>query len=146
MNLGVERSCIGDIVVNEGKAVCFVKIEVERYFKQQISKIGRVGVKIVNDKIVDIDFSDNVEVVSIVVSSLRLDAIVSALTKLSRDKAAALINSGKVFTNYNENKKVSYILRENDIITIRGYGKFIVKEQAGTTKKGRIKININHYR
>lgn len=146
MNLGVERSCIGDIVVNEGKAVCFVKSEVERYFKQQISKIGRVGVKIVNDKILDIDFSDNVEVVSIVVSSLRLDAIVSALTKLSRDKAAALINSGKVVTNYNENKKVSYILRENDIITIRGYGKFIVKEQAGTTKKGRIKININHYR
>ncbi len=146
MNLGVERSSIGDIVVNEGKAVCFVKSEIEGYLKQQISKIGRVGVKIVSGKDINIDFSDNVEVISTIVSSPRLDAVVASLTKLSRDKSAGLINSGKVFTNYFENKKVSYILKENDIITIRGYGKFVFIEQLGTTKKGRIKIKINHYR
>ena len=51
-----------------------------------------------------------------------------------------------VFVNYSECKNTSLILKENDILTIRGNGKFIVKEQSGTTKKGRIKINIVHYR
>lgn len=145
MNLGVERDCIGDIVINEGKAVCFVKSEIKNYFRLHISKIGRVGVKIVDDE-PDIDYSDDIEKLSLIVSSMRLDVIVAAITKLSRDKTAALILSGKVFTNYSENKKVSCSIKEEDIISIRGYGKFVIKEQAGNTKKGRIKITVNKYR
>lgn len=145
MNLGIERNCVGDIVVNEGKAVCFVKNEIKDYIQSQISKIGRVGVKI-SDKSLDIDYSDNIKELQLIVSSLRLDVIAAALTKLSRGKTADFILSGKVYVNYSENKNVSHTLCEGDILSVRGYGKFVIKNQIGTTKKGRIKIIINHYR
>lgn len=144
MNLGIERNCVGDIIVNEGKAVCFVKSEVEDYIESQISKIGRVGVNLVDE--IEIDYSDDIEKLSYIVSSFRLDVVVAAVTKRSRAKTAELIRCGKVFTNYSENKNVSYFLKLEDILTIRGFGKFVIKEQSGTTKKGRIKIIVYHYR
>lgn len=146
MNLGIDRSCVGDIVVNEGEAVCFVKNEIKDYIESQILKIGRTGVRIVDESECNIDYSDDIESLSLIVSSMRLDVIVAALTKISRGKTVSFVLSGKIFVNYCENKNVSCILKEGDILTIRGYGKFIVKEQLGTTKKQRLKIIIDHYR
>lgn len=146
MNLGIERNCVGDIVVNEGIAVCFVKEEIKSYIESQISKIGRVGVSISSRTDNDINYEDDIETLSLIISSMRLDAVVAAITKLSREKAAGLVLSGRVFTNYFENKNVSYILKSDDILSVRGYGKFIVKDILGFTKKNRIKINIEHYR
>ncbi len=146
MNLGIERSCIGDIVVNEGLTLCFVKDDIKNYIESQISKIGRTGVKTVDDKDCRIDFSDDIESVSLIVSSMRLDVVIAAITKLSREKTADFILSGKAFINYEEVKNVSCILKPEDILTIRGFGKYVIKKQLGTTKKGRLKINIEHYR
>ena len=146
MGLGIERSCVGDIIVGEGYAAVFVKSEVSDYIKSQLSKIGRAGVKLISESECELSYEPDTEVLTCIVSSMRLDSVVSAITKLSRAKAAALINSGKVFTNYSENCKVSYFLKPDDILTIRGNGKFIIKEQSSTTKKGRLKINIVHYR
>ena len=36
----------GDILVEDGRAVVFVKAELSDYVKSQISKVGRVGVKV----------------------------------------------------------------------------------------------------
>ncbi len=146
MNLGIERSSIGDIIVNEGCAVCYVRQEIGDYVRSQISKIGRVGVKIVSGNECNITTGCNIESLSFIVNSMRLDVIVAAITGLSREKTAALILAGKTFVNYTENKNVSHILKEDDILTIRGNGKFIIKEQAGVTKKGRLKLIIEHYR
>ncbi len=146
MNLGLERNCVGDIVVNEGIAVCFVKEEIKSYIESQITKIGHVGVSISSRTDNDINYKDDIETLSLIISSMRLDAVVAAITMLSREKAAGLVLSGRVFTNYFENKNVSYILKSGDILSVRGYGKFIVKDILGFTKKNRIKINIEHYR
>ena len=146
MGLGIERSCIGDIIVCEGFAVVFSKCEVSEFIKSQLTKVGRVGVKLISEEECDISYEPNTEILSFIVSSMRLDAVVAAITKLSRGKSASLILSGKVFTNYTENQNVSYFLKPEDILTIRGRGKFIIKEQSSTTKKGRLKINIEHYR
>ena len=107
MNLGIERSCVGDIIVNEGAAVCFVKEEIRNYIESQISKIGKTGVKIVDVSECVIDYSDDIESDTYIVSSLRLDAVVAAVTKLSRAKACSLVLSGKTFVNHYECKNVS---------------------------------------
>lgn len=146
MGLGIERACIGDIIVSDSFAAVFAKSEVSGYIKSRLSKIGRAGVKLIPESECDLSYERNTEVLTYIVSSLRLDAVVAAITKLSRSKSASLILSGKVFTNYSENNNVSYFLKPNDILTIRGRGKFIINEQSSTTKKGRLKINIEHYR
>ena len=43
---GVVRASLGDILVEEGRAVLFVKTELAPHFLSQIEKIGRVGVRI----------------------------------------------------------------------------------------------------
>ena len=86
-----------------------------------------------------------IEEISIIVPSLRLDNIVSDLAKTSRSKAAQIINQERVFINGQNETKLSKQLKLNDVITIRGKGRFIIKEFLGTTRSGRTVIKIEKY-
>ncbi|MEE0866441.1 MAG: S4 domain-containing protein [Clostridia bacterium] len=86
-----------------------------------------------------------IEEISIIVPSLRLDNIVSDLAKTSRSKAAQIINQERVFINGQNETKLSKQLKLNDVITIRGKGRFIIKEFTGTTRSGRTVIKIEKY-
>ena len=77
--------------------------------------------------------------------SLRLDAVVAAITGLSREKVRTLMLSGNVFMNYIEDTNISDKVSQDDIISIRKYGKFILDDINGLTKKGRQKIKIKQY-
>ena len=83
--------------------------------------------------------------IEIIVSSMRLDNIVCELSKTSRTKAEEIIKQERVIVNYEVITKDSKILKIGDKITIRGKGKFIIKEQVGTTKKERKVIKIEKY-
>lgn len=145
INLGIERSCLGDILVNNGCAVVFVKSDVHDYVVSQVSKIGRVGVKIVNSKPKNLEIKQDFEDLQLLVSSMRLDVIVASITNLSRQRTSEMILSGKVFCNYVQTQNVSHKVIDNDIISIRGYGKYIIEGQIGLSKKGRIKLSIKHF-
>ena len=86
-----------------------------------------------------------IEEISIIVPSLRLDNIVADLAKTSRSKAAQIINQERVFVNGQNETKLSKQLKLNDVITIRGKGRFIIKEFTGTTRSGRTVIKIEKY-
>ena len=77
--------------------------------------------------------------------SLRLDNIVSDLAKTSRNKAVQIINQERVFVNGQNETKVSKNLKLNDIITIRGKGRYVIKEYVGTTRSGRTILRIEKY-
>ena len=86
-----------------------------------------------------------VEKIKIIVPSLRLDNIVSDLAKTSRNKAATIINQERVFVNGQNEPKLSKQIKMGDIITIRGKGRFIVKDADGTTRSGRTVLIIEKY-
>lgn len=146
MALGIERNCVGDIIVNNGYAVCYVKSDIYDFVISQLSKVGRCGIKVIDEKSCKVNYDRNFEQLSLTVSSMRLDVIVASLTGLSREKTRELILAQKVFTNYNVNQNVSHKLNANDILTIRGKGKYIIVDTQGVTKKGRLKILIEHFR
>jgi len=79
------------------------------------------------------------------VPSLRLDNIVSDLARTSRSKASEIIAQERVFINGQSETKNSKNVKLNDIITIRGKGRFIIKEFTGTTRSGRTVILIEKY-
>lgn len=102
--------------------------------------------KIAIQEITDIRKKEiKIEEISIIVPSLRLDNIVSDLAKTSRSKAAQIINQERVFINGQNETKLSKQLKLNDVITIRGKGRFIIKEFTGTTRSGRTVIKIEKY-
>ena len=75
----------------------------------------------------------------ITVSSMRLDAIVSDLIRVSRAKALPMIRSGQCRVNWRLEEDPSSLLEEGDVLSIRGHGRFKVLAVEGTTRKGNIR-------
>ena len=86
-----------------------------------------------------------VRIIRDTVSSLRLDAVASSGFSMSRGKAADLISSGKVQLNHQECLKPDRPVNEGDTLSCRGFGKCVVKEVGGPSKKGRIMIVLERY-
>lgn len=146
MSLGIERETVGDILVEDGRAVVFVKTELSDYIMSQISKVGRVGIKVSCADLSNLPQGRGFEEKTYIVSSLRLDNIVAAVCRLSREKTRTVIMADSVCVNFEETKNVSLNLKEDDVFTIRGKGKFVLKSILGTTGKGRIRISVIHYK
>ena len=146
MSLGIERDTIGDILVADGRAVIFVKAELKEYIESQLFKIGRTGIKIVNCDLSDLPLGRGIATYDYTVTSLRLDNVVAAICKCSRDKTSKLILSGVVSHNFQLEQNVSKQLKQGDTIIIRGKGKFILDKVYGQTKKGRLKITVLYYK
>jgi len=147
MKLGIRREKIGDIVVFEEGAHIIVLNEIVDFLTNNISSLTRFSKS--NITIKPIEELHQIEIkketIKIIVSSLRLDNIVSELARTSRTKSEEIINSGRVFVNFENITKGSKIIKKQDIITIRGKGRFKILEVEGNTKKGRQVVLIEKY-
>lgn len=143
--LKLKREAIGDIFSAEGAAAVFLLETVANSVFSELEKVGRVGVKLTHGFDPAICTQPEFEELCGTASSARLDALTAFLTKLSREKASALIKSGNVNVNYSEATSASRILYEGDIITVRGYGKFVYCGAEGVTKKDRLRIVCKKY-
>ncbi len=144
MSLGIGREQIGDILTGEGYAVVFCTQTSRNMITSCVSKIGRVGVNIsegINKPLPETIFEE----ASAVVASMRADCVVSAVSGLSREKSADLIKSGNFTLNYEICTNVSKVLSEGNIISVRGYGKFILSDNGTETKKGRLRVALKKY-
>lgn len=147
MKLGLKREKIGDIVVWEEGAHIIVLNEIVPFLEQHLSTLIRFQKSQISIK----EISEihkcviNKEEIEIIVSSTRLDNIVSELCKTSRTKAEEIIRAERVFVNYETVTKDSKTINVGDKITIRGKGKFEIVEQVGNTKKGRYILRVEKY-
>ncbi|HIZ55088.1 MAG TPA: hypothetical protein H9671_02650 [Firmicutes bacterium] len=145
MALRIKRESIGDILLEEGRAVVFLQNTVLPVVLQEIEKVGSVGVRVREGAEEPLPDLHTFIPVSGTVSSMRLDSITALATGLSREKAAGLIRSGQVLLNYTETDSLSAGVQAGDILTVRRYGKFAVSGETGVTRKGRLHIVLNKY-
>lgn len=147
LSLGIERSTIGDIaVISEAEALVFVLDKIASYIVSELRKIGRDGVRAeLCDIAPDYEIPRRYETVDIAVSSARLDGVVRALTGKSREAAADMIRAGLVELRYFATDNISADVKEGDILSIRGYGKYIIGGTDGQTRSGRLKIKCKKY-
>lgn len=145
MGQKLKREVVGDIVIDEGIAQVFVTETAAGAILGSVSKIGRVGVKVSDTRPFELEVRQEFRDMSGTVASLRLDCIVSLTAKLSREKAAVLIRSERVEVNHFPVSSVSHELSEGDIISVRGCGRFVLRGIDGSTRKGRIHINLQKY-
>ncbi|MBQ7990272.1 MAG: RNA-binding protein [Oscillospiraceae bacterium] len=146
LGLGIERSACGDIVTADAGAYVMLAPAAASLVMNELTKVGRVGVKCrecaADEKICR---SDDIAYRPETVSSLRLDCVVSAAANLSREKSAALIRSGAVSVDHFPVTETSAQVAEKSLISVRGYGRFVLSEVGGTTKKNKIHITIGKY-
>lgn len=145
MNLGIERDKTGDILVNGTEIYLFCKQEITPYICEQLTQIRHT---VVTCSVVAVDhlhIEPSLQECSAIIASNRLDNVIGAMCKLSRSAAVEYIQSGKVFIQGKECLHNTYICKPNDIISIRGFGKYQFSGEGSLTKKNRVKINYKKY-
>ncbi len=145
MSFGIERSTIGDILIEDGRTVIFVLSEMAGYIMTQMEKVGRVGVKLTGGAQEPYPPGRGFERIEGTVSSMRLDAVLAAALHISREKGAQLILSGQVQKNSRPVLSVSAPVGEGDKLSVRGYGRFLMEQTGIMTRKGRYKFSIRKY-
>ncbi|MEE0946448.1 MAG: YlmH/Sll1252 family protein [Acutalibacteraceae bacterium] len=145
MALGITREAIGDILCSEGRTVAFVSESISEYICSQIEKVGRVGVQICLGHTQPLPVTYELKEFSDTVASVRLDCVVAALLCTSREKAKEVVCDKKVTVNGVIVDKITFECGSDDVISVRGSGKFILKECSSHTKKGRIIIKYLKY-
>ena len=75
----------------------------------------------------------------------RLDAIVAKLYNLSREQSLKLFVEGKVFLDGINMTGNARSLKEGEVVSVRGYGKFIFNGEGGNTKKDKLYIKVSKY-
>ncbi len=145
MGLGLTREAVGDILVEEGRAVAFLSDEIADYVISQLSKIGRTGVTVKKGYEGKLPQSGTLADFSSTVASLRLDCVVSALAGFSRSDANEKIGQGFVSVNSFITEKNTLTVNEGDVIAVRGKGKFIIGALDGRTRKDRVVLNYKKY-
>lgn len=145
MSLGLERSCIGDIVKDEGRCVIFCEEAIAPYIADSLKEVGGVYVNCTVENAADVTITVHFEEITGTVQSLRADSVVSVMLKSSRSKAAEYIEGQKFFLNQILCTKCDKEIKENDILTVRHHGKARVTDVNGRSKKGRIFITLQKY-
>ncbi len=145
MNLGISRSTLGDIVVADNTGYLFCLETISEYITENLTRVKHTTV---NSKVVDM-LPDCVNKepgsAEIIVPSLRADAVICAVYHLSRNASKLLFAQDKVFANHRLVASGSHFLKDGDTVSVRGYGKFNVREVLRSTKKERLVIKIEIY-
>jgi RNA-binding protein YlmH len=145
MNLGVIREKFGDLILDEDSCYMAVCDDIADYIIYNLNNIGRCPCKIELLEKLPSDIKVKGEDFTIFVTSLRLDCVVGSICNLSRSKAVDIINSGKVLIDYSVSSEKNDDVQIGSTITIRGYGKFKVIDEIGSTQRGRVKLLMKKY-
>lgn len=144
---GVERDTIGDIIVrDEYDAIVLCDEKIAGYLISELKFVSHDKVK---TELITLPDNFNAErryvYINGTVASARLDSVVASLTGLSREKAKNAIISGFVYLNYTVNNDCDSIICENDIISVRGCGKYKIGDISQRTKKNRLRLSALKY-
>ena len=145
-SLGLDETLFGDIIVDNNKYYIYMFDTIENYVVNNVNMIKKSKVKLVK---IDIDYLKDYkrkyEEITLIVSSKRIDTIVSRLTNINRKEILDKIKNEEVLVNYSPVKNNSYILKENDIFSIRKYGKYRFNGVINQTKKENLVVKIDKY-
>lgn len=145
MALGLKREAIGDILIEDGRAVVFCLDEISDYILKQVEKIGRIGVELKRGYTEPLPKPNELVEFSDTIASERLDCVVSSLCKISRSEAIRKIVEGAVSINSQTTEKITKTVSEGDALTVRGSGKFIIEAINEKTRKNRIVLKYKKY-
>ena len=146
MGAGIKRETVGDIYVRPGSFDVLVTREIVPYLLENLTSAGRSRLHVSRIAISQIAVPEQkTRQIRDTLMTLRLDSVVSSGFSISRGKAADYIAAGKCELNYAPCMKGDKQTAEGDVITVRGLGKIRLETIGGSTKKGRIAIEITTF-
>lgn len=146
MNLGIDRSTLGDIKVGDREAYLFCLDSIAEFICENLTQIRHTHVRCtVTEDFTDIP-QEEPETVNIQVQSLRIDAVLSKVYNISREKSLELFRAGRVFVNGRLCENNSRLLKAGETVNARGFGKFSLIGEPRETRKGKLAVEAAVYR
>ena len=145
MNLGVDRSRIGDIAVMDNSACVSCEEKLAGYLSTELTRVKHTSVVCTVSDPEEISYTPKTEEIGGTVASVRLDSLIALAFHMSRSAVIPLIEGGRTFINGRLSTSNGARLKEGDIISVRGQGRFRLGALEGTTKKGRQFVRLRRY-
>lgn len=146
MNLGIERSTLGDILVAEGEAYFFCVDSMADFLCENLTQVKHTAVNCsLVEELGEIP-REEPEKVLLHVPSLRADVLLARVYDLSREKSIELFRAGNVYINGRCCENNSRQMKCGETINARGYGKFRIVGEPRETKKGRLAAEAEVFR
>lgn len=146
MNLGIERSTVGDIFVQDKEAILFCQESIASYLTENLLQVRHTNVKCSVTEATGHLREPVMEELSFAVSSARIDSVISKVYNIARSQSVELFRAGRIYVNGRIKENNSYTLRNGDAVTARGFGRFVYTGERGETRKGKLRIEVEVYR
>ena len=142
-NLGVNFNRFGDIIVLEDEVYIFVDEEIADFVAMEFTKAGRVNLNFEKINLTDVSIEKKYDDFEVVSSSFRIDSIVAKITNKSRSKVKEYLEQDFIKLNHVVIKNGEKNCSISDIISIRKYGRFIIKDHKQNKKTLKYRITIS---
>lgn len=145
-SLNISDEMFGDVVIWNNRYFIIILSSIDNYIKSNLISIRNSKVELIEKNPHYLkNYKQEYEEFNIIVPSIRVDVVVSKIINSSRSNALEKIKNGDIYLNYELLTKPTYMLKENDIFSIRKYGKYKFNGIINETKKGNIIVNISKY-
>ena len=146
LSLNISSSYLGDIIIDDSNYYFYIMSDLKEFVINNLNTIGNQKIKL-EELDIDIlkDYERKYEEIELIVSSARIDTVISRIIKTNRNDVIDKIKNKEVLLNYEILNRNSYILRENDIFSIRKYGKYRYIGIINNTKKNNLIVKCFKY-
>ncbi len=145
MHLGMERSMLGDVVVRENSAYVFCLAHMAPLIVQELERVRHTAVRCKIADALPEGALYTLEPLAVQAASERADGVIAKVYRLSREACAQLFAAQRVFVNAAHCSGGAHTLRSGDVVSVRGYGRFIYHGVVGASRKGKLKIRVEQY-
>lgn len=142
-NLGINFNRFGDIIVLENEVYIFVDDEIADYIAMEFTKAGRVNLDFQRVDLTEVKIEKKYEDFEIVSSSFRIDSIVAKITNKSRSKVKEFLEQDFIKLNHVILRNGEKTCTPDDIVSIRKYGRYVVKGYTQNKKSLKYRITIS---
>ena len=145
-NLGLKEDTFGDIIIKDNIAYIYLLDSMYEYVKYnfEVYNLNIISIEKENIDYME-DYKNKYEEIELLVSSLRIDNVISSITNDSRKTILDRFKNKDINLNYNVVTKNTIKLNENDIFSIRKFGKYKYNGIKRITKSGSLIISISKY-
>ena len=146
MNLGIERENLGDIFIKGKTGYVFCLDRIADYIMENLSQVRHTHVKlrILEDE--EEFIQKEIEELAVTAASERIDGVIAKIYNLSRSQSIEHFRAKKIYVNSRLCENNSYQLKNGDVISVRGYGKFVYNGVEYQTKKGKLSVKVGIYK
>ena len=145
-SLNISDEMFGDVVIWNNRYFIIILSSIDNYIKSNLTSIRNSKVDLIEkDPYYLRDYKQEYKECIIIVPSIRVDVIVSKIINSSRSNALEKIKNGDIYLNYELLTKPTYMLKENDIFSIRKYGKYKFLGEINRTKKESLVVKYLKY-